>query len=74
MFKVSVPYEITLLSNTKATANARTIVSVPYEITLLSNRNYSVCVVDKVSVPYEITLLSNYAREITLEHTSFSTL
>ncbi len=34
---VSVPYEITLLSNEKAQYNDNDIVSVPYEITLLSN-------------------------------------
>ena len=34
---VSVPYEITLLSNTELVNNSQTIVSVPYEITLLSN-------------------------------------
>ncbi len=34
---VSVPYEITLLSNPFVTAKAIFRVSVPYEITLLSN-------------------------------------
>ena len=34
---VSVPYEITLLSNRKLVKERRGIVSVPYEITLLSN-------------------------------------
>ena len=34
---VSVPYEITLLSNAKAIFRTCDIVSVPYEITLLSN-------------------------------------
>ena len=34
---VSVPYEITLLSNKNSTDNAEEKVSVPYEITLLSN-------------------------------------
>ena len=56
---VSVPYEITLLSNGKPLIPSTHLVSVPYEITLLSNwpardyKNWS------VSVPYEITLLSN---------------
>ena len=35
---VSVPYEITLLSNVKAPEREKHRVSVPYEITLLSNR------------------------------------
>ena len=35
--RVSVPYEITLLSNTFANLVYSTSVSVPYEITLLSN-------------------------------------
>ena len=34
---VSVPYEITLLSNTLEIDNDAASVSVPYEITLLSN-------------------------------------
>ena len=34
---VSVPYEITLLSNNNIIANNSKTVSVPYEITLLSN-------------------------------------
>ena len=34
---VSVPYEITLLSNVHAGNSKRAEVSVPYEITLLSN-------------------------------------
>ena len=57
--KVSVPYEITLLSNTEKNKLCASLVSVPYEITLLSNivlHNNSICI---VSVPYEITLLSN---------------
>ena len=36
---VSVPYEITLLSNKKKTRLRSLFVSVPYEITLLSNLN-----------------------------------
>ena len=56
---VSVPYEITLLSNTQLVNNTNTIVSVPYEITLLSNLVLMVAVYEVVSVPYEITLLSN---------------
>ncbi len=37
MPEVSVPYEITLLSNHFFKPNKSRIVSVPYEITLLSN-------------------------------------
>ena len=37
-FWVSVPYEITLLSNTGLIGMISAFVSVPYEITLLSNR------------------------------------
>ena len=36
-YNVSVPYEITLLSNLKSNLNNVDFVSVPYEITLLSN-------------------------------------
>ena len=38
MPEVSVPYEITLLSNDEITIDADNRVSVPYEITLLSNK------------------------------------
>ena len=37
ILKVSVPYEITLLSNIALHVNKGKTVSVPYEITLLSN-------------------------------------
>ena len=56
---VSVPYEITLLSNRTCDINDYTSVSVPYEITLLSNTSLAKAAIDLVSVPYEITLLSN---------------
>ena len=56
---VSVPYEITLLSNYRFAKFHEVIVSVPYEITLLSNIAMVIGVVIMVSVPYEITLLSN---------------
>ena len=56
---VSVPYEITLLSNRTCDINEYTSVSVPYEITLLSNRHTTSVKPTTVSVPYEITLLSN---------------
>ena len=39
--KISVPYEITLLSNTDNTTPITSVISVPYEITLLSNLNVS---------------------------------
>ena len=39
MYQVSVPYEITLLSNSVKFVKKEPIVSVPYEITLLSNYN-----------------------------------
>ena len=58
-FKVSVPYEITLLSNGLRRITLLGAVSVPYEITLLSNLSVLYAVVWRVSVPYEITLLSN---------------
>mgnify|MGYP006926289052 CR=1 FL=1 len=57
---VSVPYEITLLSNGSCFLLSSIIVSVPYEITLLSNSLMSNERIFSVSVPYEITLLSNY--------------
>ena len=38
--RVSVPYEITLLSNTETRRRGLLAVSVPYEITLLSNTKY----------------------------------
>ena len=59
---VSVPYEITLLSNCKGCYRFDFRVSVPYEITLLSNVVLSVILGIRVSVPYEITLLSNGMR------------
>ena len=57
--QVSVPYEITLLSNMKSLSSTLPKVSVPYEITLLSNYFQYIFSLYKVSVPYEITLLSN---------------
>ena len=57
---VSVPYEITLLSNTYDVDKVIKSVSVPYEITLLSNRISKFRKLTTVSVPYEITLLSNF--------------
>ncbi len=59
MDKVSVPYEITLLSNALIADEALKQVSVPYEITLLSNALIADEALKQVSVPYEITLLSN---------------
>ena len=56
---VSVPYEITLLSNYINSFLKYFIVSVPYEITLLSNILCGSILLIQVSVPYEITLLSN---------------
>ena len=57
--RVSVPYEITLLSNGGISEKHVKMVSVPYEITLLSNPWLAFQFVIAVSVPYEITLLSN---------------
>ena len=57
--KVSVPYEITLLSNVLGVVLSVILVSVPYEITLLSNNQSLTNSKATVSVPYEITLLSN---------------
>ena len=59
---VSVPYEITLLSNLLDKVILFLLVSVPYEITLLSNALRYVKGKRCVSVPYEITLLSNYSK------------
>ena len=59
MKRVSVPYEITLLSNYTTWSFRHTTVSVPYEITLLSNGKGRTIGGTRVSVPYEITLLSN---------------
>ena len=59
LFPVSVPYEITLLSNRARVVISLIFVSVPYEITLLSNTYPAFDVGSSVSVPYEITLLSN---------------
>ena len=56
---VSVPYEITLLSNNEFPLLCAVRVSVPYEITLLSNDTLKYICNSYVSVPYEITLLSN---------------
>ena len=57
---VSVPYEITLLSNLGSDFLYQCLVSVPYEITLLSNSFDYTGDDFIVSVPYEITLLSNF--------------
>ena len=62
--RVSVPYEITLLSNMTHRQKQALSVSVPYEITLLSNTTLATYFAQKVSVPYEITLLSNAYRLI----------
>ena len=59
-FTVSVPYEITLLSNDASIRVNTCYVSVPYEITLLSNSTSFLFTSLIVSVPYEITLLSNF--------------
>ena len=61
---VSVPYEITLLSNTWWKDYIYFAVSVPYEITLLSNKPTYDANAKLVSVPYEITLLSNRLTEM----------
>ena len=58
---VSVPYEITLLSNIGVGLKVVRKVSVPYEITLLSNKGGWQMKIIFVSVPYEITLLSNWS-------------
>ena len=58
---VSVPYEITLLSNACYLLHIHALVSVPYKITLLSNCAVGIPILGAVSVPYEITLLSNPA-------------
>ena len=71
---VSVPYEITLLSNGQSYIVSFDFVSVPYEITLLSNVCRCSCALLAVSVPYEITLLSNGFIVITFNTVSFSTL
>ncbi len=62
---VSVPYEITLLSNVIFNVSVMNRVSVPYEITLLSNGSFYSLFFITVSVPYEITLLSNHVRSFT---------
>ena len=59
---VSVPYEITLLSNNGVLRSPNDDVSVRYEITLLSNLVRAALSLIFVSVPYEITLLSNNLR------------
>ena len=61
---VSVPYEITLLSNSHGRVFHLVTVSVPYEITLLSNHQAKEDITHFVSVPYEITLLSNFALSV----------
>ena len=71
---VSVPYEITLLSNQASRNSCRRTVSVPYEITLLSNRAYTAESLIEVSVPYEITLLSNIIMPTSRSLNGFSTL
>ena len=70
---VSVPYEITLLSNLHSVNLESGFVSVPYEITLLSNSIPYNHIIVMVSVPYEITLLSNYILSL-YKSNRFSTL
>ena len=65
---VSVPYEITLLSNCSMKRQRKRFVSVPYEITLLSNDSSLAEGRVEVSVPYEITLLSNIIKSLAAEH------
>ena len=72
--EVSVPYEITLLSNLIYSDTINGTVSVPYEITLLSNVRIEHCAKILVSVPYEITLLSNHMEKIRNPPPGFSTL
>ena len=54
---VSVPYEITLLSNFVEVSTVSFQVSVPYEITLLSNYRCYIYTRFSVSVPYDYFLL-----------------
>ena len=58
-FTVLLPYEFTLLSNSKRKMNSKMKVLLPYEFTLLSNYFRYRLLWGSVLLPYEFTLLSN---------------
>ena len=67
-YKVSIPYGLTLLSNTFAMVKNLNVVSIPYTsvsipygLTLLSNKSLLQPSKPWVSIPYGLTLLSNHA-------------
>ena len=61
---VSIPYGLTLLSNTVKRPVTKHIVSIPYGLTLLSNRKILLLHMFPVSIPYGLTLLSNPSSNI----------
>ena len=70
---VSVPYEITLLSNSFDMYISKTDVSVPYEITLLSNAKVLITIV----VAFQYLMKLHYSQTTLCQITylfSFSTL
>ena len=56
---VSIPYGLTLLSNSKQAHQFIGEVSIPYGLTLLSNAYGARYSLSSVSIPYGLTLLSN---------------
>ena len=56
---VSIPYGLTLLSNSPSCFCDNIIVSIPYGLTLLSNKLPMQVKQVLVSIPYGLTLLSN---------------
>ena len=56
---VSIPYGLTLLSNTGSGKTRYVMVSIPYGLTLLSNPTDRAGAILRVSIPYGLTLLSN---------------
>ena len=63
LYYVSVPYEITLLSNYIIPQKKRIVVSVPYEITLLSNVGFLFAVIYKFQYLMKLHYSQTYNKE-----------
>ena len=59
IYVVSIPYGLTLLSNSRIGDFFDSFVSIPYGLTLLSNIVFYLLLILSVSIPYGLTLLSN---------------
>ena len=63
MLRVSVPYEITLLSNANQVLTDVMAVSVPYEITLLSNVN----IISSLPTLFQYLMKLHYSQTVLTE-------